>query len=154
MSDYHPTKLFTLDEANRSLPLVRAIVHDMSELARGIAERRQRIRFLGLARRDDRTDPYLEELAEIEDQLDDEERRLDEFARELLELGIEPKNAVEGLVDFPSQREGRIVYLCWKLDEPRVQFWHELHTGFAGRRRIRDVEWAIALEGAGAVEQR
>jgi hypothetical protein len=153
MSDYQPIKLFTLSAANRSLPLVRAIAHDMSELARGIAERRQRIRFLGLARRDGRTDPYIEELAEIEEQLDDEERRLDDFARELAELGIEPKNAVEGLVDFPAEREGRIVYLCWKLDEPKVQFWHELDTGFAGRQRIREAEWIAALERAATFEQ-
>ena len=152
MTDYHSTKLFTLDEANRSLPLVRAIVQDLSDLARGIAERRQRLRFLGLARRDGRMDPYLEELTEIEEQLDDEERRVDDFVRELMDLGVEPKNATEGLVDFPSEREGRIVYLCWKLDEPKVSFWHELDGGFAGRQSTRAAEWTTALENVGAVE--
>lgn len=152
MIDYHPAKLFTLDEANRSLPLVRAIVQDMSELARGIAERRQRLRMLGFARRDGRMDPYLEELAEIEGQLDEEERRLDEFASELYELGVEPKNASEGLVDFPAERRGRIVYLCWKQDEPEVQYWHDLDAGFAGRQGIKPAEWTTVLQDAATVK--
>ena len=152
MTEYHLAKLFTLDEANRSLPLVRAICQDMAGLARGIAERRQRLRFLGLARRDGRNDPYLDELTEIEEQMDDEERRLDDFVRELLQLGVEPKNAIEGLLDFPSEREGRIVYLCWKLDEPKVASWHELDGGFAGRQSIRAAEWTTALQNAGTIE--
>jgi hypothetical protein len=152
MNEYSPTKLFTLDDANRSLPLVRAIAHDMSELARSIAERRQRLGFLGLARRDGRTDPYLEELAEIEGGLEEEERRLDEFARELVDLGVEPKNAIEGLVDFPSEFHGRIVYLCWRLNEPKVLYWHELDAGFAGREPICEAQWVAALENAAALE--
>jgi hypothetical protein len=101
---------------------------------------------LSSARRELRADPYLEELAEIESQLDEQERRLDDFASELFELGIEPKNAAEGLVDFPAQRRGRIVYLCWKLDEPHVQFWHPLEAGFAGRQAIRPAEWDAARQ--------
>jgi len=153
MIDYQPAKLFTLDDANRSLPLVRAIAQDMSELARGIAERRQRIRMLAFARRDSRADLYLEELVEIEEQLDAEERRLDEFARELVELGVEPKNAIEGLVDFPAERYGQIVYLCWKLDEPKVLYWHELQAGFAGRQSIRLAEWDAALQDTAAADR-
>jgi hypothetical protein len=152
MIDYQPAKLFTLEEANRSLPLVRAIAHDMSELARGITERRQRVRMLAFARRDGRTDPYLEELVEIEEQLDEEERKLEDFARELVELGVEPKNAAEGLVDFPAERKGRIVYLCWKLDEPKVLYWHELEAGFAGRQSIRLSEWTTALQDTATAE--
>jgi hypothetical protein len=41
-----------------------------------------------------------------------------------------------GLVDFPGEREGRRVWLCWKLDEDRVANWHEIDTGFIGRRPL------------------
>jgi hypothetical protein len=41
-----------------------------------------------------------------------------------------------GLVDFPALRDGEEVYLCWLLDEPAVEFWHEPDAGFAGRRRL------------------
>ena len=52
------------------------------------------------------------------------------------DLGVEPKNAVEGLVDFPSIMDDRVVYLCWKLDEPEVLYWHEVDAGFAGRQPL------------------
>ncbi|MDO8611932.1 MAG: DUF2203 family protein [Dehalococcoidia bacterium] len=39
-------------------------------------------------------------------------------------------------MDFLSEREGRDVYLCWKLGEPDIRWWHELETGFAGRRPL------------------
>ena len=49
---------------------------------------------------------------------------------------MEPKGAVEGLVDFPAEMDGRIVYLCWKLGEPEVLHWHDLESGFAGRQSL------------------
>jgi hypothetical protein len=52
------------------------------------------------------------------------------------EWGIELKGVDEGLVDFPSDRDGRIVYLCWRLGEDRIAWWHELDTGFAGRQPL------------------
>jgi hypothetical protein len=56
--------------------------------------------------------------------------------RELDELGVELKDPRTGLVDFRSERDGEIVYLCWKLDEPSVGWWHTLDSGFAGRRQL------------------
>ena len=55
---------------------------------------------------------------------------------ELRDLGVEPKNGPEGLVDFPSLLDGRVVYLCWKLDETEVAHWHEIDGGFAGRQPL------------------
>ena len=51
-------------------------------------------------------------------------------------LGVEPKGAVDGLVDFPSMMDGRIVFLCWKLGEAEVTHWHELDAGFSGRQSL------------------
>lgn len=50
--------------------------------------------------------------------------------------GIILRDADSGLVDFPSRREGRVVYLCWRPDEDRVGYWHEANTGFAGRKPL------------------
>jgi hypothetical protein len=50
-------------------------------------------------------------------------------------LGVEPKGG-DGLVDFPALWDGRLVYLCWKLGEPEVLYWHEIDAGFAGRQPL------------------
>ncbi len=42
----------------------------------------------------------------------------------------------EGLCDFPADREGRLVYLCWKLGEDAIDFWHEIDEGFRGRQPV------------------
>jgi hypothetical protein len=54
----------------------------------------------------------------------------------LAELGILLRDPEVGLVDFPGERDGRPVYLCWRLDEDRVSFWHERDTGFIGRKPV------------------
>ena len=52
------------------------------------------------------------------------------------ELGVLVKDFDTGLCDFPHKRDGRVVYLCWKLDEEEVAWWHDLNTGFAGRQPL------------------
>ncbi len=52
------------------------------------------------------------------------------------DLGVEVKDLEMGLVDFPSERDGRKVYICWKLGEERVAFWHELSVGYASRQPL------------------
>jgi hypothetical protein len=61
---------------------------------------------------------------------------LQEYVEELRQLGVEPKNGPEGLVDFPAMLDGRPVFLCWKLGEPEVMFWHDLEAGFQGRQPL------------------
>lgn len=62
------------------------------------------------------------------------------LVRAVAELGVEVKGLDDGLIDFPSVRRGRAIYLCWKLGEgERISWWHELDTGFAGRRPIREL---------------
>lgn len=129
-------KLFTVEEANATLPLVRAIVADLSKLSREVIECRERLSVLMAGRDSDEKTPYREELAQIEEELEKDSRRLQEYVDELRQLGVEPKNALEGLVDFPSRMDDRVVYLCWKLDEPEVLHWHELDAGFVGRQPL------------------
>lgn len=129
-------KLFTLEEANATLPLVRAIVTDLARLSRDVMERRERVSLLRGSRDPDSHDPYSEELAQIEDELAKDGRELQAYVEELRQLGVEPKNGIEGIVDFPSLMDGRVVYLCWHLGEPEVLYWHELEAGFAGRQPL------------------
>ena len=54
----------------------------------------------------------------------------------ITERGIEIKDPDQGLCDFWAVHEGREVYLCWKLGEARIDFFHDLHAGFAGRQPL------------------
>jgi hypothetical protein len=134
--DYQPTKLFTVEEANQCLPLVRAITTDLVNLTRDVLDRRQRLAMLTAGRDRAPGDVYSDELAAVESEIEKDAQRLHEYVRELIDLGVEPKSAADGLVDFPSLMDGRIVLLCWKLGEPEVLHWHELEAGFAGRQII------------------
>lgn len=141
-------KLFTVEEANAMLPLVRAIAKDLSSLSRTVIERRERLAHLLDGREADEDDPYAEELAQMGKELEKDNLRLQGYVDELLVLGVEPKNGPEGLIDFPSEMDGRAVYLCWRLDEPEVLFWHELEAGYAGRQSL--TAGSVAEEGGDA----
>jgi hypothetical protein len=56
------------------------------------------------------------------------------------ELGITLREIETGLVDFPALVNGRQVWLCWRLGEDAIDWWHELSTGVAGRRQLSDLE--------------
>ena len=129
-------KLFTVEEANKMLPLVRAIVTDLQSLYLDLVERQRRMDHLNAGRDDDASDPYSDELRSIESQMEGDRDRLRGFVNELRELGVECKDPARGLIDFPSEMDGEIVYLCWKVDEPEVLHWHTLDAGFAGRQSL------------------
>jgi hypothetical protein len=65
-------------------------------------------------------------------------RRLEASVKEIMRMGVFVKDIDTGLVDFLSIRDGREVFLCWRYGEEDIRFWHELHTGFAGRQPIDD----------------
>ncbi|WP_254510330.1 DUF2203 domain-containing protein [Anatilimnocola floriformis] len=129
-------RVFTIEQANAMLPLVRAITADLVTLARDVVERRQRLASFAKRKATSAGDPYAEELASMQQAVADDTERLQEYIAELRRLGLEPKGALDGLVDFPSNVDGRPVYLCWKLGEAEVTHWHELDAGFAGRQSL------------------
>jgi hypothetical protein len=139
-----PARLFTIEQANAMLPLVRAITSDLAALASDVVQRRHRLALVASGRSDSSGglrglkpgDPYADELAHMQAEIEKDQEKLREYVQELQELGVEPKGAVEGLVDFPCTMDGRIVYLCWKLGEPEVLYWHDLDAGFAGRQPL------------------
>ena len=136
MKTEQSNKLFTVDDANAALPLVRAITADLSRLSKEVVERRQRLDHLKAGREDEPGDLYFEELAQIEDELSKDSKRLREFAEELRQLGVEPQVGPDSLidrVDFPSLMHGRLVHLCWRLGEPKVAYWHEPDADYSTR---------------------
>ena len=135
-SSWGKRKLFTVEQANAALPLVRAIASDLAQLSRDVIERRERLSTLLAGRERGSRDLYGEELAHVEAELEKDSERLQEYVEELRDLGVDPKNGPEGLVDFPAMLDGKPVYLCWKLGEPEVLFWHDLDAGFRGRQPL------------------
>jgi hypothetical protein len=129
-------KLFTIEQANAMLPLVRAIVGDLSSLYRDLVGRHERLEQLASKRKGAKGDPYSDELRQMEAELERDKVKLRDYVAELQDLGIECKDPGRGLIDFPSEMDGKVVYLCWKLDEPEVLFWHDLDAGFAGRQSL------------------
>lgn len=134
-----PKRYFTVEEANRRLPLVRAIVGDIMQLYRDVHERKERLsrvrQLPGAHSRDDES-VYGEEVRQIEEELEKDITRLEEFADELRELGVELKDPLIGLIDFPARMDGRDVYLCWQHGEDEIAWWHELNAGYAGRQSL------------------
>ena len=56
---------------------------------------------------------------------------------DLHQTGIEMKDYTRGLIDFPSMRGKRVVYLCWQIgDGDEILWWHEADAGFAGRQPL------------------
>lgn len=128
-------KFYSIDDANRALPLVRAIVSDIVSQYKRVDELQQRLSRVRRDRKRKTDDVYAAELDQTRTELETEENRLRDYVDELRKLGVELKSE-DGLCDFPSVRDGREIYLCWRLGEPQVAHWHELEAGFAGRRRI------------------
>jgi hypothetical protein len=110
-------RTFSVQEANCALPLVQRL-----------ARRRER-----------RGGRAGEDLIELEDKIHNTRDRLRELVDELAGIGVELKDLEAGLLDFPAQVDGRDIYLCWKLGESAVGYWHDCSAGFAGRRPISEL---------------
>jgi hypothetical protein len=127
-------RIFTADEANRTIPLVLRIVTDIVSDYKQVASMAEEYKEL---RRLPNRDEFAEErLNHLKKGMADLSDQIDGFVHELTEIGCEMKDLEAGLVDFPAEMEGRRVYLCWKLDEDRVDHWHEVSEGFRGRKPL------------------
>ena len=124
-------KIFTVEEANRTLPLVSRIVED---LVRDHKKWEDKVREFELAT----VGSSPEHPDAIADLLQIEAQRLakdiEGYIAELNDLGVICKGMDTGLVDFRGRIDGRNVFYCWKLGESAVQYWHEVAAGFAGRQ--------------------
>ena len=115
-------KYFTPSEARKTLPLVRKIVKDILDTSREMRLVAEEVE--GHAEKD----PRIQKMA------DD----IENFMAELEDIGCFFKdwNFQIGLVDFPAIIDGKEVFLCWRSDEDDIMYYHEMETGFAGRKII------------------
>jgi hypothetical protein len=127
-------KVFSIAEANRTLPLVSRIVRDI------VAEHprwRQLVaeyEVAALAAKPEWGESPAQ--ARLQAEIDTVARRIDGYVRELHGVGCHLKSYEDGVVDFYCRHENRLVFLCWRLGEDVVTHWHELDGGFGGRRAI------------------
>lgn len=121
-----PQRRFTLEEANKSLSLVRRIVGD---IVRSHAEAVQ------VQAASERAAGKKEQ-ASLQVRLEGLMEQLEDYVDELAGVGCELKDHENGLIDFIGTHQGRDVYLCWKLGEEKITHWHELDAGFAGRQPV------------------
>ena len=124
------TTFYDIDEANARLPDVRDLLIDLRD------QRAELIRLRDRA---------------AEDDVDEEERRrlrlrmqgiIDQMQAAVVRIDawdITLRDIESGLIDFPALVNGRQVCLCWRLGEEEVGWWHELSSGFAGRRELADL---------------
>jgi len=125
-------KQFTVEQANATLPLVRRIVQDIVAQHKIWQEKLLEIDLLAASGR--ASDAQLVE--RIVQDAQDVAGEIESCRRELVALGIQLKDPGLGLIDFPSSRGSRQIWLCWRLGEPEVQYWHDLDAGFAGRQPL------------------
>ena len=125
--------LFTVERANRTLPLVRKIVEAVVRKQRTC---REKIPELDLVASTERAGEPRERIEELERDALALAKEIDGFQQELEQLGIQLKDRRLGLVDFPSEMNGRQILLCWRLGEPEIQFWHDVDAGYAGRQPL------------------
>lgn len=127
------THYFTREEAEALLPQVSVILRNMrweyaimKEHERELAEMEMRTKGNG--------HHLHERIATLQQTLAIHMQTLRTLAAEMVKLGGELKDPEAGLVDFLGLRDGHEIYLCWRLGEERINYWHELDAGFAGRQ--------------------
>jgi len=122
-------KLFTVEEANALLPELRELLQDVSTHRDALRERA----------------PHLEQIlraastnggGRVGSEYGVEAYRLYLAIERIGELGVVLKDLDVGLLDFPHEREGRVVFLCWHPPEESVGYWHEIEAGYAGRQPL------------------
>ena len=140
-------KRFTLAQAQSLIPRVDRLLREAMALKSGFVEAEralqsgsERIMLMGgmIVDRD--------QFLQAKNRRESEGERLRNAVEQLQNLGCLVKDLDAGLVDFPTLFRGQEVYLCWKLGEPSIKFWHDADQGFRGRKAI-DRDFRDHLEG-------
>jgi hypothetical protein len=124
---------FSVEEANRTLPLVRRIV---SDIVRDYWKWQDKVRQFEAAALLRTAEQPNEEADRLEHEAQELASDIEGYMKEISQLGVQVKGLDTGLVDFPGNLNGRPVSLCWQLGEESVQYWHDHEAGFAGRQPL------------------
>jgi hypothetical protein len=126
-------RIFTLAEAEGLLPRLRSLLADIGEEWNRVRKLNPEVQ---KARDNAQFDGYSKSGTEYVESVS----HLTYLIHQIKEMGVLLKDADKGLCDFPYIRQGRVVYLCWQLGEDRIQYWHDVETGFAGREPLDDTD--------------
>jgi hypothetical protein len=130
-------RTYTVEEANNELPRVRRIVVQIADLSALLPELEDRARIAEYeSKRPGAAANQQERQQQARDAVSGAEMELLKAVANLNGMGIQLKGPLEGLIDFPSYRDGELVELCWKLGEDHVEHWHHIGEGFAGRKKL------------------
>ena len=132
-------RIFTVEEANRTLPLVSKIVADLVREHEQWEDKVREFELATVGSSPEKPDAIAELLQMEAQRL---ARDIEGYIAELSDLGVVCKGMDTGLVDFRGQIDGRDVYYCWKLGEPSVMYWHEIDAGFVGRQLLHPLALA------------
>jgi hypothetical protein len=136
-------QIFTLEEAERTLPLLRRILADLKQEYEVWREALARYELLAAGSRAEAGESM--ELIQARMEVAAAADRIDGFLAEIAAIGCLFKGFEEGLVDFYALRDDRLVLLCWKLGEEHITHWHEVDAGFAGRQPIAANEFTVVI---------
>jgi hypothetical protein len=143
------SKLFSLSEAERLRVQIEPVLIEAIEARRKFGEFDDRLS--ALAERIQRSGGMLVEFNKTAT-LRLERNRLEQTIRDALDkihsTGCIVKDLEVGLLDFPARIDGEEVYLCWRLGEDRIRFYHRQDEGFAGRKPIdpRDADYRNPIQ--------
>ncbi len=121
---------FTLDEANALVPWLEETFQRLELVRQEYITLQERLSELA------KSSGSADETSQLAASAELLARQIEEGVEEILDRGIIVRDVSTGLVDFPSQREGREVYLCWIGGEAKIDFWHETDRGFAHREPL------------------
>ncbi len=127
---------FTVDEANEALQLVRPLAEELVGVYERAKRTEQRAAPLRAAVAGNGGVGMPERLQDLERVAAAAGSRMRGLVEEIEALGAEVKDLELGLVDFPAEREGETVLLCWRVGEEEIGYWHGLEEGFAGRKPL------------------
>lgn len=132
-------RYFTTEEANKTLVLVRPIVTDICNVWMKLSNSKKLLESLVSSGRN-MSEP---EMQKLETEIDSNFKKIEHYMQELEQVGCLFKDFGKGLVDFPTFYKNTEVFLCWHINEDRVEFWHQHDTGFDGRKKIDEdfFEW-------------
>jgi len=129
------THYFTVVEAEALLPEITIVLRKIQDGHQRMRSLEQELEVLH-ARSLGNGHHLYERIMALQHDLVTQVQALRSALEELQAFGCELKDPDTGLIDFLSLRDGQEVYLCWRLGEERIAFWHYLHTGFAGRQPL------------------
>lgn len=120
---------FTLAEANEALKIIKPLMEEVQQIRQDILARQPETWEAIRRSAGNGGNPTLSKMVKTFD-------RLDELLHRILAAGAQIKDINIGLLDFSAWKDGREVYLCWKYGEEKIEYWHEVEAGFAGRQPI------------------